>query len=160
METIAVILVVLAGVLLAVVGERVGRKLVRRPGRLQPYFFRLSQVAPDDPCPCSKSGASEPSYEDCCRARDVERLEEYTKKFVWQVWMRRSSGRRRAGSMRHRLQDHPVPEVVLPEWVTDPGEYTFPIAEEVVAAWTPLKAETTAPGGDQLGPEPGADLPL
>jgi len=159
METLIVILVVAAGVLLAVIGERVGRKLVKRPGRLRPFFERLSRVGPQDACPCGKANPAR-TYQDCCRARDVEHLEQYTKQFIWTNWMRRSSGRRRAGSMRHRMHDYPMAEVVLPEWVTTPEKYTFPIDEEIVCAWTPVRRDADSPMPAQLGPEPGADLPL
>jgi hypothetical protein len=160
MDTIVVILVILVVVALAVVGERVGRKLIKKTGRLQPFFERLSQVAPQAPCPCGKSRTGLGTYQECCRPRDVEDLEQYTREFVWTNWMKRSSGRRRAGAMRHRMQDYPMAEVVLPEWVTEPEKFTFPIDEETVRAWTPLPDEIASPAGAQLGPEPGADLPL
>ena len=160
MQTLIFVLVVLGGLLMAILGERIGRKLIRRPPKLKPFYLRLSRTAPQDPCPCGQAGSSERTYEECCRPGDVENLEQEVKQFIWTDWMKRSGGRSRARSMRLRLQDFPTPEFSLPEWVTHPEEHTFPIDDEKIRAWTPLRKEGESPQVEPTGAELGGDLPL
>ena len=159
MQTLIFLLVMLGGFLLAVLGERVGRKLIRRPPKLKPFYLRLSRAAPQDPCPCGGAESSRRTYQECCRPGDLENLEQEVKQFIWTDWMRRSGGRSRARSMSLRLKDFPTPELSLPEWVTHPEEHAFPIDDEKVRAWTPLRG-----GGDSPPIDPaaalGGDLPL
>jgi hypothetical protein len=156
MEELIILCVVGAGVALAIFADRLGKRLAGKSRTLQPYFHRLSQIAPHQPCPCKESRGIPRAYQDCCRPRDVELLEKYTKEFTWSDWMRKSSGRKRAGSMKHRLEDYPMAEPVLPEWVTSPEKYEFPIPEETVRAWTPLTDAQQAGAAAEVG----GDLPL
>lgn len=143
------------GVAFAVVAERLGRKLLSRPGKLKAHFRRLGQVAPHFPCPCARSGKG---YGECCREGDVSRLERDVRDFIFTDWMHRSGGRRRARSMQMRLEDFPIPEVVLPGWVTDPESFTFPIDEQELRSWSPLAAGTYGGGAASL--DTGSETPI
>jgi len=121
-----------AGLLLAWL---VGKALRRMSGpELKKHYLRLGRFAPDAPCPCGQGNR----YAACCRPRDIERLERDVVGYLSQRWSRGSyKGRRRISSMKNRLQDHPLPPVVLPGWVSDPGLYKFPIADNILREWKP-----------------------
>lgn len=106
---------------------------VRQRGRvLAEYYLHLGQIAPGDPCPC---GSRRP-YFDCCRNRDVAKLRDAIIDFHWKPWAHKSyPGRRRASTLKHRLEDHPLPRPALPPWVEQPGAYRFPIPDEKLRAW-------------------------
>ena len=46
--------------------------------------------------------------------------------------------------MQHRLEDHNIPAVTLPDWVLDPGRFKFPIDEKALRKWNPLRAAAMA----------------
>lgn len=132
--------VVISGLVLIVSLCAVGLllRLFRRAQTAGPsmsaHYVRLGQLAPGDRCYCGRDG----SYGSCCRARDVESLRAEVISYLLQRWGRRSYlGRRQNYSMRSRLQDHPLPPVCLPEWVSEPCRFTFPIADDVLRAWRP-----------------------
>lgn len=160
MQVLAFFLIVFCGVLLAVLGERLGRRFSRRPGKLREFYARLGKIAPGDPCPCARAKASGRIYQECCRPNDVKSLEDEAKRFVWTDWMRRSGGRRRTCSMESRLKDFPIPEACLPKWVTHPAEYAFPISEEEIRTWTPLADDVGSAERALGGPDLGGGLPL
>jgi hypothetical protein len=109
-------------------------KLVLRGTGLKPHYERLGCHAPDSPCPC---GRGQP-YAACCRPADVQRLETDVLAYLTGKWSRSSyRGRRRISSMSNRLQENPLPTVVLPGWVSDPKLYSFPIPDEQLQEWTP-----------------------
>jgi hypothetical protein len=139
---LVLVLLLLVGVLLALVFLRLSAAARRRglgSGSLKPHYQRLGRFAPGEPCPCGAKDASERSYAECCRPRDVAALEEDVRAFLWKYWSHHSyAGRRRSSSMRHRLEDHPLPQVVLPDWVISPEKFTFPIDEQTLRNWSPL----------------------
>ena len=105
---------------------------------LQPFYHRLCEIAPATPCPCRRGRALNRAYAECCRPRDVDRLRSYAMDYAWRQWSHRSyGGRRRSRSMTTRLEDYPMPAVQLPVWVTNPDDYTFPIPQAEVRAWSP-----------------------
>lgn len=113
------------------------RRLSPKAVGLQPFYLRLCEIAPSSPCPCDR--AANRAYADCCRPRDVESLKAYAMDYAWRQWSHRSyGGRRRSRSMTSRLEDYPIPPVQLPEWITAPDKYAFPISAEEVLRWSPL----------------------
>lgn len=125
----------LAGALFALVATRLGKALAKKQRSLKPHFRRLGEIAPTHPCPCHKPSGV---YGHCCRPRDIEKLEQDVRTFIFNDWMRRSGGRSRARSMKARLEDFPMSEVTFPDWVTSPKDYTFPIEESVLRSWSPI----------------------
>ncbi len=160
MPGVVYFLVLVGGVLFAVLGHRFGRRFVPKQAALKPFYSRLCQISPDDPCPCDKSNSTSKAYKHCCRASDLENLEQEVRQVIWTDWMRRSSGRSQMRSMKLRLEDFPMSEFSLPEWVAHPEDHTFPIDEEIVRAWTPLQRHAGSPGGGLSGADFGGDLPL
>ncbi len=153
-------LVILSGVIFAVLGHRLGRRFVLKQKELKPFYHRLSYISPADICPCRQSMSTGRNYQSCCRSSDLENLEQEVRQVIWTDWMRRSSGRSRTRSMKLRLEDFPMSEFSLPEWVTHPDDHTFPIDEEKIRAWTPLKSLADSPGGELSGTDFGGGLPL
>jgi hypothetical protein len=118
-------------------------KLIRRGSGLKKHYLRLGQIAPDEPCPCGQGK----KYMFCCRPRDVERLERDVVSYLTARWSRGSyKGRRSISSMKNRIQENPLPVVVLPGWVSDPDLYDFPIAEDVLREWTPVRRKRRSQG--------------
>jgi hypothetical protein len=112
----------------------------RRP--LKPHYLRLGLHSPQGPCPCGRPAA----YQDCCRPRDAEALREGVRGFLIQKWSHRSfAGRRQSRPLRDRLETYPLPQVVLPDWVSRPERYSFPIAESALRSWNPWKANLESP---------------
>ncbi|RIK67032.1 MAG: hypothetical protein DCC65_07365 [Planctomycetota bacterium] len=98
------------------------------------YFLRLGRCAPHSPCPCG-SGRN---YGPCCRPRDVTALRAALIDLHWRRWSHRSyAGRRRSASMGHRLEDHRLPRIVMPDWVESPDRFEFPVSEDTVRSWNP-----------------------
>lgn len=122
----------------------VGLMLVNRAARvrqrdriLAEHYLRLGRIAPEAPCPCGSGRV----YFDCCRNRDVVRLRDEVIDMCWRLWAHKSyPGRRRASTLKHRLEDHPLPRPALPPWVEQPEAYRFPIPDEVLRAWRPSPA--------------------
>ncbi|MFH1419218.1 MAG: hypothetical protein ABII12_13150 [Planctomycetota bacterium] len=48
-------------------------------------------------------------------------------------------------TLEQRLEDYPVPEVVLPEWVTHPEDHVFPISEQLLRTWRPDGGRRSVP---------------
>lgn len=128
-----------AAVLLLLVWASIGLgKRASRPRPLKPHFLRLGQVAPGDACPCGLDELPKRSYSECCRPKDVRTLEREVREYLWRRWAKRSyGGRRRIRTLAQRIEDHPMPEVVLPVWVTHPEGHVFPLGDEVLRAWRP-----------------------
>jgi len=129
----------LVGVLFAFVATKLGARLRDRDRGLKTYFRRLGELSPESPCPCALSGQR---YSDCCRPRDVERLEADVRNYLFTHWMRRSGGRARSRSMKTRIEDFPLPQVTLPPWVASPQDYHFPVDQETLRNWSPHRPET------------------
>ncbi len=125
----------LSGVVFAILATRLGKSLAGKDRTLKPYFRRLGRVAPTHPCPCKNPSGS---YDQCCRPNDVTTIEQDVRDFVFSYWMRKSGGRSRARPMKARLEDFPMPEVILPEWVTSPDEFAFPIEDAKIREWSPI----------------------
>jgi hypothetical protein len=116
---------------------------------LKPHYRRLGTSAPDGPCSCGRGG----SYAACCRARDVSRLESDVIAYLLHRWERRSYlGRRSNYTMGGRLADHPLPPAVLPDWVTNPQNHSFPIADQQLLSWFPGPPPDVH--DEQAGPPP------
>jgi hypothetical protein len=126
----------LAGVTFAILATKLGKSLAGKDRTLKPYFKRLGQVAPAHPCPCKKPAGP---YERCCRPGDVEKIEQDVRDYIFSHWMRRSGGRSKARPMQARLEDFPMSKVTLPDWVTSPSDYSFPIEETILREWTPIE---------------------
>jgi len=159
---LAVLLLLLVGVLLALLFLRVSAAApaVQETQSLVPCYERLGRTAPGDPCPCASARATKRPYAACCRAKDVAELEEEVRRFLWKHWSHHSyAGRRRSRSMKHRLEDHPLPNVVLPDWVTSPERFTFPIDERTLRDWSPI-APARRGGKPAVPEEPGEGLPF
>lgn len=111
---------------------------VRRRGRvLAEYYLRLGRTAPEAPCPCG----SRKVYFDCCRNLDVVKLRDDVIDMCWRRWAHKSyPGRRRASTLKHRLEDHPLPRPALPPWVEHPEACRFPVPDEELRAWHPSPA--------------------
>lgn len=159
---LAVGLLLLAVVLLALLFLRVSA--AAPAGRATPPlklgYERLGRTAPGDPCPCPSAGATKRPYAECCRAKDVAELEEDVRRYLWKHWSHHSyAGRRRSRSMKHRLEDHPLPNVVLPDWVTSPKRFTFPIDEPTLRGWSPV-APARHGGKSGVPEELGEGLPF
>jgi hypothetical protein len=106
----------------------------RRP--LAPFYRRLGEAAPESPCPCGRPM----KYGECCRAGDVQRLGEEVQSFLIQRWSHRTfAGRRWSRPLRDRLENYPLPRPALPEWVTQPEKFSFPISEELLRTWDPWR---------------------
>ena len=136
------LLLFLGGLLLIIFFIWVARRPPNRPPRLKEYYQRLGQTSPDEPCPCGRGGSTPRPYRDCCRPRDVQDLSEEVRKFLWKYCSHHSfAGRRRSRSMQTRLEDFPLPRLVLPDWVEAPEKHTFPISREALYSWTPLKVQ-------------------
>ncbi|MCB9850892.1 MAG: hypothetical protein H6817_09340 [Phycisphaerales bacterium] len=131
-------------VALAVVAYEFGKRLQPSARGLKDYYRRLGQAAPGDPCPCGKSAQAGVTYAECCRKRDLELLEQEVKAFVWNEWSRRSAGRSKMRPMKDRLADFPMSACSIPEWVSEPERFTFPIPEETLRSWTPVAPEDNA----------------
>jgi len=153
-------LVLLSGVFFAILGHRFGRWFVRKPPELKEFYYRLAQHSPEDPCPCDQALSVGKTYQACCRSGDLEDMEQEVRRVIWTDWMRRSSGRKRTRSMKLRMEDFPMSEFSLPEWVTHPEEHSFPIEEERIRVWTPLQRHTGPPGSGLSSSDIGGDLPL
>ena len=65
---------------------------------------------------------------------------------------RRRSSRR----LNDRLESYPLPRIVLPDWVSVPEKYSFPLAEATLRAWDPWSAnrDAPAPGEDSSDQSP------
>src|SRR5512140_1482337 len=127
-ELLLDLLLLLGGLLLIIFFVWVARRPFSAPPPLKDYYLRLGQTAPDDACPCGRGGSARRPYRDCCRPRDVHDLSEEVRKFLWKHWSHRSfAGRRRSRSMQTRLEDFPLPRIILPDWVEVPEKHTFPI---------------------------------
>jgi len=144
--------VIFGALLLAVVAfllvltlNRLGQR-ASRPRPLKSYFLRLGRVAPGDVCPCKQDASSKRSYGQCCRPKDIEKLERDVREFLWRRWAKRSyGGRRRMRTLEQRLEDHPMPEVILPEWVTHPEDHVFPVSEQLLRTWSPDRRRKSVP---------------
>lgn len=113
---------------------------------LKPYFLRLGRIAPSDVCPCPQGRSSELTYHECCRPKDVEKLDRDLKEYLWRRWAKRSyGGRRRMKTLSQRLEEFPVPEVTYPEWVVHPEHHAFPISDTLLRAWSPDRGLEPAP---------------
>lgn len=116
--------------------------LVSRRRPLKPHYLRLAQHSPQTACPCGCPAA----YQDCCRPRDVEALQESVRGYLIQRWSHRSfAGRRHSRPLRDRLETYPLPQIVLPDWVTRPERHSFPIAETALRSWDPWRANLGSP---------------
>jgi hypothetical protein len=108
----------------------------QKASALAGHFRRLGRIAPAADCPCG----SKKTYLECCREKDVALLKEDIVDYLWKPWAQKSyAGRRRSSNMGSRLDEHPLPTVVLPEWVEFPGRYKFPIDDETLTQWRPTK---------------------
>lgn len=160
MDKLVLLLLGGAVVFLTIAGERLGRKLRNRPKALKAFYRRLGTVAPDEPCVCPAARSSPRPYRACCRPKDVGLLEQEVRQFVWTNWMRRSGGRSRFRSMKHRLQDYPMGALTLPPWVTHPEQFSFPVTNDVLQAWTPVAPELSGFPAGGAAPSFGDDVPL
>lgn len=61
-------------------------------------------------------------------------------------------------TLQQRLEDHPVPEVALPGWVTHPGVYVFPVSEELLRAWSPDRRRKADGSEQDLDDSPVDDV--
>lgn len=114
------------------------RVLPTPAGESAPHFLRLGQFAPADKCYCEAGQSSGRTYQDCCRSKDIEKLEADVRSYNWHEWTKKSyAGRRWTRSMQDRLEEYPLPPVILPEWVTSPEKHTFPVADEMLRTWRP-----------------------
>lgn len=135
-------LLFVAGVLLLVLILNLIERRAAKPRPLKPHFLRLGQIAPDDACPCKQGKASSRTYAQCCRPGDIKKLERDIREFLWRRWARRSyGGRRRMKTLRQRLEEFPVPDVVFPAWVTHPEDHVFPVSETLLRAWRPDRGQ-------------------
>ena len=133
-------------------------------GAFRPSFERLGRHAPEADCPCGRTGAEGDQlvYGACCRPRDVESLQKDVQEYLFRVWCRRSyAGRRSSRSMQQRLADYPMPPVVLPPWVREPERFQFPIEEDNLRAWNPMRPDgLTGDGGIESTTGELDDLPF
>lgn len=59
--------------------------------------------------------------------------------YAWRRWSRSSyGGRRSSRSMKARLEDYPIPTIQLPDWVTTPEKFAFPVSSKEVEGWNPV----------------------
>jgi hypothetical protein len=115
--------------------------LTRRARSLRPHYRRLGETAPADQCPCGKAM----TYHECCRLQDIASLREDVRSFLVQKWSHRSfAGRRSSRRLNDRLESYPLPRVVLPDWVSCPEKYSFPVSEAMLRAWNPWSANRDA----------------
>lgn len=140
----------IAVLVVALILKRVHR-YVRHP-ELSPHYSRLGQTAPAQPCACRSNRDGRRTYSECCRSRDVKRLESDVREYLWRHWASQSRDDRRSSRrMSDRLDQYPLPPVVLPSWVSDPERHSFPIDEAVLRDWLPLspgKRAGSAEGND------------
>ena len=115
MNGITITLAIGGAVALAIFAYRIGQRMQPSVRDLKPYFRRLGQVAPADPCPCGNRRKQVAPYVECCRPRDVKLLEQQVREFVWTYWSKRTGGRSQARSMTLRLKDFPMPELTIPD---------------------------------------------
>lgn len=135
---------VAGGGMLALILRAMSRRLSGRFNRtreLKPHYARLGRNRPADPCPCGASGPNgTPTYAECCRLEDIKRLEIDCRSFLFQYWSHRSyAGRRWSRPMQARLESFPIPRTVLPDWVRHPERYAFPIDDNLLRRWTPVR---------------------
>jgi hypothetical protein len=52
--------------------------------------------------------------------------------------------------MADRLDQYPLPPVVLPSWVSDPEQHSFPIDEAVLRDWLPLSPGQRAGSAESI----------
>lgn len=125
-----------------------------------PSYGRLGRHAPASACPCGAKAAdgSGRSYSDCCRPADVQELERQVREFIFKDWCRRSyAGRRSTRNIQQRLEDYPMPPVVLPDWVSHPERFEFPVDQDRMQSWNPIRAAGGADGADVAGLDRATD---
>jgi hypothetical protein len=126
-----------AGFLAVLLLARLHRASLPVPGKqtvLAAHYLRLGRFAPQAACACG----SPKTYGECCRTEDIRLLTDDVIDYLWKPWAQKSyAGRRRSSSLRHRLEDHALPKVQLPEWVEKPARFTFPIEDSVLRDWRP-----------------------